>query len=116
VSGSQPEPEAQPASQPELVVDPAVVRETIRLAAREVPGVLRVGWSGSWLRQRLAGSPLTTQLSGARVSVRIAIVARPGQSLPALAGRVRSAVVASLGHQLGLLPGTVTVTIDGVGA
>ena len=103
-------------SSPELVVGPAVVRETVRLAALEVPGVLRVGWSGSWLRQRLAGSPVTTKLSGEQVSVRIAIVARPGQSLPALAGHVRSAVLASLGRQLGLLPGEVTVTVDGVGA
>lgn len=103
-------------SRPELVVGPAVVRETVRLAALEVPGVLRVGWSGGWLRQRLAGSPVTTRLSGAEISVRIAIVARPGQSLPSLAGHVRAAVVASLGRQLGLLPGEVTVSVDGVGA
>ncbi len=103
-------------SPPELVVGPAVVRETIRLAALEVPGVLRVGWSGSWLRQRSAGSAVTTRLLGDQVSVRIAIVARPGQSLPSLAGLVRSAVLAALGRQLGMLPGAVTVTIDGVGA
>ncbi len=103
-------------SPPELVVGPAVVRETVRLAAMEVPGVLRVGWSGSWLRQRLAGSPVSTRLSGSQVSVRISIVARPGQALPALASHVRTAVVASLGRQLGLQPGEVTVSVDGVGA
>jgi len=103
-------------SSPGLVVGPAVVRETVRLAALEVPGVLRVGWSGSWLRQRLAGSPISTRLSGSQVSVRISIVARPGQALPALAGLVRAAVVASLGRQLGLQPGEVTVSVDGVGA
>ena len=103
-------------SPPELVVGPAVVRETVRLAALEVPGVLRVGWSGSWLRQRLAGSPVSTRLSGSQVSVRISIVARPGQALPALAGHVRTAVVEALGRQLGLQPGEVTVSVDGVGA
>ena len=103
-------------SAPQLVLEPAVVRETVRLAALEVPGVLRVGWSGSWLRQLLAGSPVTTQLSGEQVSARIAIIARPGQSLPVLTGHVRAAVLASLGRQLGMLPGNVTVTVDGVGA
>jgi uncharacterized alkaline shock family protein YloU len=103
-------------SRPDLVIGPAVVRETVRLAALEVPGVLRVGWSGGWLRQHLAGAAVTTRLNGPEVSVRIAVVARPGQSLPSLAGHVRAAVVASLGRQLGLQPGEVTVTVDGVGA
>jgi uncharacterized alkaline shock family protein YloU len=103
-------------SGPGLIVGPAVVRETVRLAALEVPGVLRVGRSGGWLRQRLAGAALTTRLSGAEVSVRIAIVARPGQSLRPLASHVRAAIVAALERQLGLLPGEVTVSIDGVGA
>ena len=103
-------------SRPDLVVGAAVVRETVRLAALEVPGVLRVGWSGGWLRQALAGDAVTTERNGPEVSVRIAVVARPGQALPALAGNVRAAVVASLGRQLGLQPGNVTIHVDGVGA
>jgi uncharacterized alkaline shock family protein YloU len=103
-------------SSPQLIVGPAVIRETVRLAALEVPGVLRVGRSGGWLRQRLAGEAVTTRLGGAEVSVRIAIVARPGQALRPLAGLVRAAVVAALERQLGLVPGEVTVSVDGVGA
>jgi uncharacterized alkaline shock family protein YloU len=103
-------------SRPELIVGPAVIRETIRLAALEVPGVLRVGRSGGWLRQRFAGSVVTTRLSGAAISVRIAIIARPGQALGPLAGHVRAAIVTALERQLGLVPGQVTVSVDGVGA
>lgn len=103
-------------SRPELIVGPAVIRETVRLAALEVPGVLRVGRSGGWLRQRFAGSPVTTRLNGGEVSVRVAIVARPGQPLRPLAGHVRVAVVAAVERQLGLVPGEVTVSVDGVGA
>jgi uncharacterized alkaline shock family protein YloU len=103
-------------SGPDLSVGPAVVAETIRLAALEVPGVLRVGRSGAWLRQRLAGSAVAVRLDGSDVSVRIAIVARPGQSLQVLTGHVRAAVVAALERQLGLRPGAVTVSVDGVGA
>ena len=93
-----------------------MVAETVRLAALEVPGVLRVGHSGDWLRQRLAGSAVIVRLQGADVSVRIAIVARPGQSLQVLTSHVRVAVVAALERQLGLRPGAVTVSVDGVGA
>jgi len=103
-------------SGPDLTVGPAVVRETVRLAALEVPGVLRVGRSGSRLRQRLAGAPIVVRLEGSDVSVRVALVARPGQSLQVLTGHVRAAVLAALDRQLGLRPGAVTVSVDGVGA
>ncbi len=103
-------------SGPALTVGPGVVRETVRLAALEVPGVLRVGRSGGLLRQHLAGPPVAVQLAGSEVSVRIAIVALPGQALGALAGHVRAAVLAALERQLGLVPGEITVRIDGVGA
>jgi uncharacterized alkaline shock family protein YloU len=93
-----------------------VVRETVRLAAQEVPGVLRVGRSGSLVRQRLAGPALVIRLAGPQVNVRIAIVVRPGQSLGSVAGHVRAAIVAALERQLGLVPGAVTVSVDGVGA
>ena len=93
-----------------------MVRETVRLAALEVPGVLRVGRSGSLVRQRLAGSALVIRLAGPQVNVRITIVVRPGQSLGSVAGHVRAAIVAALDRQLGLVPGAVTVSVDGVGA
>jgi uncharacterized alkaline shock family protein YloU len=103
-------------SGPDLSVGPAVVAETVRLAALGVPGVLRVGRSGDWFRRRLAGAAVAVRLDGPDVSVQIAIVARPGQSLQALTGLVRAAVVAALEGQLGLRPGAVTVSVDGVGA
>ena len=105
-----------PVSGPALTIGSGVVRETVRLAALEVPGVLRVGRSGGLLRQRLAGSAVAVRLDGPQVSVRIAIVARPGQSLRSVAGHVRAAVIAALERQLGLVPGEVTVSVDGVGA
>lgn len=103
-------------SGPPLTIGPAVVRETVRLAALEVPGVLRVGRSGGALRQWLAGSAVMVKLTGTTVDVRIAIVVRPGQSLRSVAGHVRAAIVAALERQLGLVPGAVTVSVDGVGA
>lgn len=103
-------------SGPALTIGAGVVRETVRLAALEVPGVLRVGRSGGLVRQRLAGSAVSVRRDGSEVSVRIAIVARPGQSLGSIAGHVRAAVVAALERQLGLVPGEVTVSVDGVGA
>jgi uncharacterized alkaline shock family protein YloU len=99
-----------------LSVGPAVVRETVRLAALEVPGVLRVGRSGAALRQWLAGSAVLIRLTGTTVNVRVAIVVRPGQSLRSVAGHVRAAIVVALERQLGLVPGEVTVSVDGVGA
>jgi uncharacterized alkaline shock family protein YloU len=106
----------EPAAGPALTIGTGVVRETVRLAALEVPGVLRIGRSGGLLRQRLAGSAVAVRLEGPHVSVRIAIVARPDQSLPSVAGHIRAAVIAALERQLGLVTGEVTVSIDGVGA
>ena len=103
-------------SGPVLTVGPAVIRETVRRAALDVPGVVRVGRSGNPLRQRLAGSALKLRLDGTTVNVRVAIVVRPGQSVRSVAGHVRAAIVAALERQLGLLPGVVTVSVDGVGS
>lgn len=99
----------------QLVVDPAVIRATVRLAAVEVPGVVRVGRSGGRLRRWLVGPALTTRLAGSVASVDIAIVVQPGGSLPLVAGRVRAAINAALERQLGLVAGPVSVTVDGVG-
>ena len=77
---------------------------------------MRVGWSGGPLRRWLAGPALAVRLDGARTTVRIAIVARPGGSLQSLTDLVRTAVAAALERQLGLVPGEITISVDGVGA
>ena len=58
--GSQPGP---------LAVSHSVIVEMVRVAALEVPGVLRVGRGGplAWL----GGSPVRARVSGGRVSVRV---------------------------------------------
>jgi uncharacterized alkaline shock family protein YloU len=81
----------------------------------EVPGVLRVGWSGSPLRRVVAGRPVAVRVRDGVVEARVVLVARPGQPLAALAADVRGAVAAAIGRLLGLQPGEVTVRIDGVG-
>jgi len=96
-----------------LTVSHSVIVEMVRVAALEVPGVLRVRRGGNlaWL----AGSPVRAHASNGRVSVRVWIVARPGHALPALAAQVRQAVAATIERLLGLELGEVTVVVDGVG-
>lgn len=100
---------------PELVVGRGVVDEIVRLAAYEVPGVARVSRGGSALRAFVAGPPIVTRRAEGRVRVRIWIVARPGQSIVALAREVRAAVGAAVQRLLALELESVIVTIDGVG-
>jgi len=96
-----------------LTVSHSVIMEMVRVAALEVPGVLRVSRGGPlpWL----AGSPVRARASDGKVSVRVWVVARPGHPLPALAEQVRLAVGATVVRLLGLELGEVTVVIDGVG-
>lgn len=98
-----------------LAVDRGVIDETVRAAVIEVPGVLRVGRGGPAWRTWFAGSPVRTRVVDGRVSVRIWLVARPGQSLPEVSSKVRSAVAASVERLLGLELESVTVVVDGVG-
>lgn len=98
-----------------LVVDKGVIDETVRSAALEVPGVLRVGRGGPAWRTWIAGRAVRTRVDDGRVTVRIWLVARPGQSLPALSARVRSAVSSAVERLLGLELESITVIIDGVG-
>jgi uncharacterized alkaline shock family protein YloU len=86
----------------------------VRVAALEVPGVLKVG-RGARLRW-LAGSPVRAHVADGRVSVRVWIIARPGHPLNPLAAQVRQAVGATIERLLGLELGEVTVVIDGVGS
>ena len=104
------------ASPGSLTVDRGVITEMVRLAALEVPGVMRVGRAGPRWRQLLAGRPVSTRVRDSRVDVRVSLVARPGQPLGPLAADVRAAVGAAVVRLLGLELGTVTVLVDGVGS
>lgn len=99
-----------------LAIGPRVIAETVRLAALEVPGVLRVGRGGPAWRDLLGGSPVRTRIRGGMVHVTVWVVARPRQDLVPLAGQVREAVGGAIVRLLGLELGGVTVLVDGVGA
>jgi uncharacterized alkaline shock family protein YloU len=99
-----------------LSVGPGVIRETVRLAALEVPGVLRVGRGGPRWREALAGSPVRVRVKDGRVHVTVWLVARPRQKLAPLTAQVRDAVAGAVERLLGMELGGVTVLVDGVGA
>jgi uncharacterized alkaline shock family protein YloU len=101
---------------PTLSVGPGVIRETVRLAALEVPGVLRVGRGGPPWRDALGGSPVKVRVRDGRVHVTVWLVARPRQRLVPLGVQVRAAVGGAVVRLLGLELGGVTVLVDGVGA
>ncbi len=109
-----PEETAQGCGTAPLTVSHSVIVEMVRLAALEVPGVLRVSRGGPLTR--LAGSPVRARVRNGRVDVRVWIVARPGQSLPGLTAQVRTAIGATVERLLGLELGAVTVVVDGVGS
>jgi uncharacterized alkaline shock family protein YloU len=96
-----------------LTVSHNVIVEMVRVAALEVPGVLRVRRGGplAWL----GGSPVRANVHEGRVSVRVWIVARPGHALKPLAAQVRQAVKSTVERLLDLELGEVTVVVDGVG-
>jgi uncharacterized alkaline shock family protein YloU len=100
---------------PELTVGRGVIAELVRLAAFEVPGVMRVGHGGpAWLAP-LRGPAVRVRIRNERVLVRLHVVARPGQALGPLATGVRTAVAATVERLLGLDLDGVTVIVDGVG-
>jgi uncharacterized alkaline shock family protein YloU len=101
---------------PTLSVGPGVIRDTVRLAALEVPGVLRVGRGGPRWRDTLGGSPVKVRVREGRVYVTVRLIARPRQPLIPLAQQVRSAVAGAVVRLLGMELGGVTVLVDGVGA
>jgi uncharacterized alkaline shock family protein YloU len=101
---------------PALSVGPGVIRETVRLAALEVPGVVRVGRGGPRWRDALGGSPIRIRIRDERVHVTIRLVARPRQRLGPLTAQVRDAVGGAIIRLLDLELGSVTVLVDGVGA
>jgi uncharacterized alkaline shock family protein YloU len=99
-----------------LSVGPGVIRETVRLAALEVPGVLKVGRGGPRWRDTLGGSPIRVRVRDGRVHVTVWVVARPRQALVPLTLQVRDAVAGAVVRLLALELGGVTVLVDGVGA
>ena len=99
-----------------LSVGPGVIRDTVRLAALEVPGVLRVGRGGPRWRDALGGSPVKVRVRDGRVHVTVWLVARPRQRLVPLTGQVRDAVAGAVERLLGMELDGVTVLVDGVGA
>lgn len=100
---------------PELIVTRAVVEDMVRLAAEEVPGVLRLGYGGPALRTMLRGAPVRVRLDGGRATVRVVVIARPSQSLVTVSSQVRAAVASACERLLGLEAASVSVLVDGVG-
>lgn len=100
----------------ELTVARAVVDELIRLAAMEVPGVVRVELSGPVVLAAILGRSVVRRIDGRRVDVRLTIVARPGHPLVPLTRQVRAAVAAAIERLVGLEAGDIVVVVDGVGA
>lgn len=98
-----------------LTVGPSVIRDTVRLAALEVPGVLRVGRGGPRWRAWVGGPPVRIRVREERVHVTLWVVARPRQRLVPLAAQVRAATAVAVERLLGMELGEVTVLVDGVG-
>jgi len=110
------EPLGRPASQPvELSVGRGVIVEVVRLAALEIPEVLRVARRGPPWRAALAGPPIAVRVRKEGVELELRIIARPGADLASAGRRVRDAVGLAVERLLGLDVRSVTVLIDGVG-
>ena len=99
-----------------LSVGPGVIRETVRLATLEVPGVQRVGRGGPRWRIALGRSPVRVRVHDGHVHVTVWVIARPRQRLVPLTAQVRDAVAGAVERLLGMELGSVTVLVDGVGA
>jgi uncharacterized alkaline shock family protein YloU len=105
----------EPAAAEALTVRKRVIRSIAATAAESVPGVLRVGRGGSRPLAWLVGRPVAAWTDAGRVHLRVWLIVRPGEPLPALSRRVRSAVSRAIERQLGLALGEVTILVDGVG-
>jgi uncharacterized alkaline shock family protein YloU len=101
---------------PDLSVGRSVIVGVVRLAALEVPDVMRVARGGPRWRAALAGPPILVRVRSEGVSVRVRVIARPGANLAELGRHVREAVAAAVERLLGLQVREVTVLVDGVGS
>ena len=100
----------------DLSVGRNVIVEVARLAALEVPEVLRVARRGPPWRAALAGPPIIGRVRADGVVVRLRIIARPGADLAVTGRRVREAVGRAVERLLGLQVQEVSVLVDGVGS
>jgi uncharacterized alkaline shock family protein YloU len=100
---------------PDLSVARSVIDELIRLAAMEVPGVVRVDGSGRGWSAGLIGRRAVSRIDGRRVDVRLAIVARPGHPLVPLTRQVRAAAAAAIERLVGLEAGRILIVVADVG-
>ncbi len=98
----------------ELRVSGSVVRELIRLAASDVPGVVRIGRGGPRWRRRLGGDPVHAVVRKGEVDVTVWLIARGGASIPRIAETVRAATADTIERLLALRTSRVTVVVDGV--
>jgi uncharacterized alkaline shock family protein YloU len=99
----------------DLSVGRGVIVEVARLAALEVPDVLKVARRGPGWRAALAGPPIMVRIGADGVTVRLRIIARPGADLVATGLRVRDSVARAVERLLGLQVREVNVLVDGVG-
>ena len=101
---------------PDLSVGRGVIVEVAKLAALEVPEVLRVARRGPRWRAALAGPAVLVRVRPEGVSVKLRIIARPGADLAETGRLVRDAVGRAVARLLGLEVREVTVLVDGVGS
>jgi uncharacterized alkaline shock family protein YloU len=110
------EPVGPPATEPiSLTVGRGVIADVVRLAALEVPDVLRVARRGPPWRAFLAGPAIAVRVRTEGVELELRIIARPGADLSAAGRQVRQAVGLAVERLLGLQVRSVTVLVDGVG-
>lgn len=100
---------------PGLSVGRSVIVEVARLAALEIPDVLKVARRGPRWRAALAGPAVMVRVRADGVTVKLRIIARPGADLADTGRRVRDAVGRAVERLLGLRVREVSVLIDGVG-
>jgi uncharacterized alkaline shock family protein YloU len=111
------EPDGPASARPvELSVGRGVIVEVARLAALEIPEVLKVSRRGPGWRAALAGPPIMVRVRKEGVELELRIIARPGVDLASTGRRVRNAVGLAVQRLLGLEVRSVTVLIDGVGS
>ena len=86
-----------------------------RLAALEVPEVLRVARRGPPWRAALAGPPIMVRVRKDGIELELRVIARPGADLASMGRQVRNAVGLAVERLLGQTVRSVTVLVDGVG-
>ncbi|MEO8207665.1 MAG: Asp23/Gls24 family envelope stress response protein [Chloroflexota bacterium] len=102
-------------SGPVLSIGRGVIVSMARLAALEVPGVLRVGRGGPRWQTFFRGAPVIVRTHDDRVDLRVWVIARPNTDLSQVIGDARVAIAGAVELLLGLRLGSVTVIVDGIG-